>query len=125
MTKAEARQIIREVVRGERPWTDLRPLGMAARPAEGRGGFSPTFPGDTWIDVFDIARGLRASLGDPRRLREWAFVVEALPGEFAVEAHPASETVMDAVWSASFGEPLTEDQLRLIETLAHEDGQPS
>jgi len=116
---------IRQVVRGERPWTDLLPLGMEGGPQEKQCRFRPSFPGHTQVSIYDIARGFLTCLGDVSKLREWAFVVEAVPAEFDVENHPAGEAVLDALWSASFGEPLGEDQLAVLKELGEEQsGQP-
>ena len=120
--KAHAELLIEEVVAGDRPWTDLRPLGMEAQPDEGWCQFLPKFPDEVQVHVFHVVRGFRAFMHDSRRLREWAFVIEALPIDVVdVGLYPVGEAVMAAVWSASFGDPLRADQISLIEALAHED----
>jgi hypothetical protein len=120
--KANAELLIEGVVAGERPWTDLRPLGMEAQPDQGRCQFLPKFPDEVQVHIFHVVRGFRAYMHHPCQLREWAFVVEALPIDVVdVDIHPAGEAVMAAVWSASFGDPLRADQISLIEDLAHED----
>jgi hypothetical protein len=111
-------ELVRQVVRGERPWTDLRSLGMKLRPEEGYAADVP--PLDVKVDIKDLARGFIAHLKAPRALREWAFVMEALPTEFDAERHPSGEAVMDALWSASFGEPLDDAQVELLKNLAGE-----
>jgi hypothetical protein len=118
-----AAETVRQVVRGERPWTDLRPLGMAVRFEGGRCVFEDTGPLDLRVDVHDLARGFLAHLHDPSGLKEWAFVMEALPVDLDVEGHPEGETVLNALWSASFGEPLGEDQVEVLKELGR--GSPS
>jgi hypothetical protein len=116
---ATVEQIVREVVRGERPWTDLRSLGMDVRPEKGKA--DNLRPVDVKIGIHDLARGFMAHSHDPAALRAWAFVMEALDADFdAVTAHPAGEHMWDAIWSASFGNPLEEAQLRLIEEIDRE-----
>jgi hypothetical protein len=134
MTKAERRdsvtpeteapeQLVRQVVRGERPWADLRSLGMKLRPEEGYAADVP--PLDVKVGIQDLARGFVAHLPVPDALREWAFVMEALPTDFGAEQHPSGEAVMDALWGASFGEPLSDVQVELLKNLAGEcPGQP-
>jgi hypothetical protein len=98
---------------------------MEAVPQKGQCLFLPSFPRDVHVSAFDLARGFLTYLPDASRLKEWAFVMEALPGEFDVGSHPAGETVLDALWSASFGEPLCEDQIAVLEELGREEaGQP-
>jgi len=112
-------QIVREVVRGERPWTDLRSLGMDLQPEKGKA--SNLRPLEVKVDIHDLARGFVSHWHDPVALRAWAFVMEALEADFdAVTAHPSGEDIWDAIWSASFGDPLKETQVRLIEELARE-----
>ncbi len=109
-------ELVRRVVRGERPWTDLRSLGMQLRPDEGYAADVP--PLDAKVNLQDLARGFIVHLQAPHTLREWAFVMEALPTDFEADQHPSGEAVMDALWSASFGEPLSNVQVELLKTLA-------
>jgi hypothetical protein len=111
-------ELVRLVIRGERPWDDLRRLGIKLNPQAGYAADVP--PLDVHVDLHDLARGFVAYLDAPDALREWAFVVEALPLDFEAERHPGGESVMDALWSASFGEPLSDAQIELLKNLAGE-----
>ena len=63
-------------------------------------------------------------LHDPAALREWAFVMQAIPADLAaVEAHPDGEVVLGALWKASFGEPLSEAEIGVIKALTRERGE--
>ncbi len=116
-----AEKTILGVVRGERPWTDLRLLGMTDGPEEGSWQFPVAFPADTQVAVGDLARGLLAHLHDGPRLKEWATLMEALPYELVdAESHPEGQTVLDALWSASFGDPLGEKEIGVVTSLANE-----
>jgi hypothetical protein len=115
-----AERIVQQVVVGERLWTDLLPLGMEGGPSEARCQFHSSFPRDTRVSIHELARGFLTFLPDIRKLREWALVMEALPTEFAIENHPAGETVLNALWSASFGDPLSDDQIAVLVELAKE-----
>jgi hypothetical protein len=124
ITSAEsAAATIRQMVRGERPLTDLVPLGMDAGPQESRCYFLASFPADTRVTVHDLARGFLTYLHDATRLQDWAFVMEAMPADVDVENHPAGETVLNALWSASFGEPLSDDQLAVLKALGEEESK--
>jgi hypothetical protein len=109
---------IRQVVRGERPWTDLRALGLKLFPDEGRAEDIP--PVGVTVDVHDLAKGFLTHRNDPRALKQWAFVMEALPTDFQAEEHPAGEAVLDLLWAASFGDPIGEEGVRLLEKLDQE-----
>jgi hypothetical protein len=116
-----AEETIRDVVRGERPWTDLAPLGMTGGPSEGRCEFRASFPAATRVGVHDLARGFLTHYSDPCRLREWAFVMEAMPYDLTdAQDHPSGQLVLDAVWSASFGNPLAEREIAVITNLGNE-----
>ncbi len=137
MTKAEARQIIdsmgnfknldaencdaivRQVIRGERPWTDLRAQGMKLFPEEGRAEDIP--PQNVMVDLHDMARGFLTHLNDPQALKQWSFVMEALPTDFQAERHPAGEAVMDLLWNASFGQLPDEAGVALLMSLAQKN----
>jgi hypothetical protein len=71
--------------------------------------------------VQDVARGFLTHLSNPSALRKWAFVVEALDLDLDVENQPAAETLLNAVWDASFGNPIHADVIRTIEQLAQID----
>jgi hypothetical protein len=112
---------IREVARGERPWSDLRSFGMDLSPRAGHAYNLP--PTSVRVTVHDVASGFVSCLHDPTALREWAFVMETVPADFeAVEAHPEGEVVLGALWNASFGEPLSEAEIEVIHTLVGKHG---
>ncbi len=117
---ADVERAIRQVVRGERPWMDLCAMGMQVQLDQGVCRFDDSGPVEARVDIHDLARGFLTHMHDSRRLREWAFVMEGLPVDLDVEGHPAGEKVLDALWSASFGEPLTDDQIRVLEDLGGE-----
>ena len=88
--------------------------------------FDSSFPGDTRVSIHDLARGFLQHLRDPRSLREWAFIMEALPYELIdAEDHPARQNFLNALWSASFGDPLQEAEIGVITELARGDSIPS
>jgi hypothetical protein len=114
-------EAIRQVARGERHWAELRSFGLDFDPEAGRADRLP--PIDARVTVHDLASGFVSCLHDSRALREWAFVMEAVPADFeAVEAHPEGEVVLGALWNASFGEPLSEAELEVIRALANGRG---
>ncbi len=107
-------QIVREVVRGERPWIDLRRVGMRMQVVCNEYGWY------TWTDeiadepdvtvaLADVAVGLLKTWGDLEERRAWAFVLKA--GTFWTFPEEADEAAKDALIDAlsdvSFGdEPL-------------------
>jgi hypothetical protein len=123
-SSATVEEVIRQVIRGERPWTDLRSLGMDLRPETGEARDLP--PTDVKVDIHDLASGFVAQWHDPAALRAWAFTLQAVDADFEpVEGHPSGEAVLDALWKASFGEPLEAGQVEVITKLAAERRSPS
>jgi hypothetical protein len=82
-------ETVRQVVRGERPWTDLRAVGMQIRVEGTHCHFHNPRDVQATVNACDLAQGLRAYLHDPQKLREWAFVMEAANLDLDVETHPA------------------------------------
>jgi hypothetical protein len=114
-------EAIQQVARGERPWADLRAFGLVLQPDAGRADNLP--PTEAAITAHDLASGFLAYLDDPTALREWAFVMEAVPADTAaIEAHPDGEVVLGALWNASFGQPLSNAEIEVIKALARERG---
>jgi hypothetical protein len=115
---ASDQAVILQVVRGERPWTDLRQLGIRVEIEGTPCTYHNPRPIEATADVHDLARGFLAYWHDPRRLREWAFVLEASDIDLDTAGHPAGEQLLDALWRASFGESLGEAVFRTVAELA-------
>ncbi len=112
-------EVIRQVVRGEKPWTDLRNVGIDVRLDERRCAIENPGGLTARADVYDLAHGLLAYLPDPVALRTWAFILEAESfvdwGD--AERHPAWEPLWDALWCASFGDPVPEEAIKTAREL--------
>jgi hypothetical protein len=117
--REDSQEILRQVVRGERPWTDLGVVGIHVRREGDRHILENPQHISACVGVQDLARGFRTYLPDVHALREWAFLVEAMDVDLGeVECHPEGETLLEALWDASFGEPVSTKALRAIEQLA-------
>src|SRR5437764_1369299 len=93
----ESTTVVRQVVRGERPWHALRDLGMSVDPDAGQTADIP--PLEVRITAEDLALGFVAHLDNPEELRRWAFVMQAAPCDFStVAARPEGEWLLDALW---------------------------
>lgn len=111
---------IRQVARGDRPWTDLNTFGLELNPEAGRAENLP--PTNARVTAHDLASGFQTHRHDPNALRHWAFVMEAVDADFEdVEAHPQGEVVFTALRNASFGEPLSSEEVAVLVALAQKD----
>jgi hypothetical protein len=119
-TLAEDQEIIRQMVRGEIPWTQLKVIGISVALEDGRCHIENPKGIVAKADVHDLAKGLLSYLQHPGKLREWAYLMEAGSTilDLDVEDHPAGEPLMQALWKASFGEPISEDEKKMAEQLA-------
>src|SRR5512138_3012150 len=96
----ERESVVREVVRGERPWPELRAVGIeidvGATSVRVLEGLTPSVQ----VSAQDVAAGLLAHSYDSERLRDWARVVHGSIGliELDLEDHPEGENLLDALW---------------------------
>jgi len=112
------KETLRKIIRGERPLSDLRALSMDIEFGSDGHVLRVGHHISASADVHDLAKGFQTYRHDPEKLRDWAFFVEAADVELDVSSHPAGETLLNALWGASFGEPLSPDAVRAIEQLA-------
>jgi hypothetical protein len=114
-----AQEVIRQAVRGERPWADLRTVGITIQFNGAHCAIDNPHRLTAPADIQDLARGLLAHLQDPRALRTWAFILEAegFVDWGDAERHPGWEPLWDAVWRASFGEPVPEGAIKTAQEL--------
>jgi hypothetical protein len=71
------------------------------------------------LPLADLAAGLLRQWALGTTLREWAAVVLMLSDvQFQEAESPDEDRLLDAVWSASAGEPVPDDALRLARQLA-------
>lgn len=119
--REEDKELIQQVVRGERPWTDLASIGIDVQFEGNRCLIANPRGIVATADVHDVAAGLLAHQHDPHELQEWAYILEASSTflDLDVEQHPSGDALLDAVWRASFGEPLPADIIQLAEQLVH------
>jgi hypothetical protein len=71
------------------------------------------------LPLADLAAGLLRQWALGTTLRQWAAVVLMLPEvQFQEAEGPDEDQLLDALWSASAGEPVPDDALRLARQLA-------
>jgi hypothetical protein len=126
-------ELLLAIARGEANWRELNRFGIEPgldrEPATWR---EPASIPTVQPSLHDLAVGLLTHLPSPPALREWAQVIE-MTGCFdltALDGDPGGETLLQAVWSASFGEPIDEGTLRVLRRIAerrHDDepGSPA
>ena len=111
-------EILRAVVRGERPLDAL--TGVGVRLTFGDGGFRAEVPEwlGTEIPLADLARGLLSTSARGPELRKWAFTVLALDADFDEIDSTDGAALLDALWSASAGQAVSEQSLEVARQLA-------
>lgn len=109
-------------VRGERSWGEAQVPGISvdfqrwslneAPPAEA----TPVH-----ATLADVAQGFQEHLGEPEELRRWAFVVlnasNSIELDEAFESTEEGETLLEAMWDAAFGRPISPAACRIVEDL--------
>lgn len=115
-------KVILQAVRGERSLSNIELIGIRYSVSCSPVGYSLKLsdPRDFSVQVSpgDIAVGLLAHLHDPAQLREWAFLLLAFDFVAWDSGGAEGEIGLDALWDASFGKPLTDDQLSVLKLLA-------
>jgi hypothetical protein len=102
---------IKRAVRGEISWRDLAQSGIAVRVTEtGVQEFSG-LGHPVRVAAEDIAWGWLRTSANENTFRDWARLVHGAVGmvELDVERHPLGEQVLDALWHAAFGDPVTQE----------------
>lgn len=118
-TVAEVEKAIREVVRGGRDWRTLIEFGIrinltsTAVDTAGR----PLRPAR--VTIQDVAKGWLRHSGNDKSLREWVRVIHGGVGlvEFEFGDSREAEALLDILWRASFGEPISEETHRNVRRL--------
>lgn len=116
--------IVIQVVRGERPWNALQEVGIDIAFQSGRCFIDNTAHVEATAQAHDVAQGLIAYQDNPSALRTWAWILLAGSPflELALEQHHAGEVLLEALWDASFGQPLSEYAKAVSAQLARETG---
>lgn len=117
----DKRHLLLAIARGEADWRALERLGV-------KPGLDQSPP--TWwepdslpvvtVTAQDLATGLLAHLSSARARQEWAQAIEFC-GSFdlaPLAGDPGGDLVLDALWSASFGEPISDEPLAAIREIA-------
>ena len=125
MPESPANVVVLQVVHGERPLEDLENVGITIR-----------LEAETIIvenphrvvaaaSLVDLARGLLKHQDNPRDGQSWARVVLAGSSflDFRFDDSAASDTLIEGLWDAAFGKPVTQDALTLAKRLAKEGEQ--
>ncbi len=110
-------EMLREIVRGERPLTDLTMLGLEIESRHTGRVLRTNYPISAKMDIQDVARGFLFYKDDREKLRDWAFLVEAVDSDLNLSENTAGELIGDALWKACFGEPIGADVTQAIEQL--------
>jgi len=111
--------VLRAFVRGEVSTDALARLGYNLTSEVGGLRLDAPVSGGVELPLADLAAGLLRQWALGTTLREWAAVVLMLSDvQFQEAESPDEDRLLDAVWSASAGEPVPDDALRLARQLA-------
>jgi hypothetical protein len=128
---ANSRDLILEVVRGERPLADLKAAGVSLRfrKLDRRSreiNLKPHYDASLVVSptAVDLAKGLLSYQGRPKDLKNWgSFVLGADFIELEpLESDPDGDVILNAVWDAGFEGRLSHDGAQAARRLV---GQPT
>jgi len=113
-------QIIYEVVRGERPCTDLFQLGVKIEKVDDTWHFEFPQLEPVKLQISDVAYGLVKHRSNPDGLKKWARLI--LAGSFIdlsnCEEQTGWEVLLNALWDAMDTGQINNDALGIAEELA-------
>jgi hypothetical protein len=120
MTDPGSEALIRQIVRGEREWSDLATIGILILPvADGY-----EIVNDRQLSVVigsqDVAAGIIRLAATPERLTSWASLLMAgsLFTELDLGSSPDGEILLNALWDLMGGAQLDERTLAAARRLA-------
>ncbi|NBR32402.1 MAG: hypothetical protein EBT84_09590 [Sphingomonadaceae bacterium] len=97
-------QIIMGVVRGEKPWSDLSPLGVTR---DQLGWRLPRFDVPVYVTLKDLEAGLENNSTCPIKRREWAQFMLAASGLVEIDATEDAarrEVLLGKLWDIAFSD---------------------
>jgi len=112
-------QVVRAVVRGDRPIEALSGAGIQLEST--KGGLRVDIPAGFKVELplVDLAFGLLASWARGTELREWASTILAVSEiEFTEIDSRDGEALLDALWTAAAGEGVSDVSLEAARQLA-------
>lgn len=113
MRNSTPSDLIRECVRGLRSWDTLEAIGVSIEQVGERVVYSNPWNHVVPVLPEDVAEGLTRLQGDTSRLQAWAEVL--LGGSNFLELHLEDqhygETLLEALWEASAGEPVRQSAI--------------
>jgi hypothetical protein len=118
-------ETVRQIVRGQRPLTDLALAGMLLRVEGTRCQVDNPRRVETAVDVRDVAQGFLSYLHDPVALRLWALFLQAADVDLETGGSPEADTVLTALWDAAFGNPIAAETIAALRRIDQGDGHPA
>jgi hypothetical protein len=113
----EREVILLEVVRGHKPWTVLQRHGLNVSYYDGSWEFGVESDPPLLVSPSDISEGLLGLSSRPREQREWASFILAASSLLDLEYVQACDLLLEALWEATFGEPVQQSAYDLARSL--------
>lgn len=111
------------IVRGERRWGEAEVPGISVdleRWSLSEAPLAEATP--VHATLTDVAQGFQEHLDEPEKLRRWAFVVlnasNSIELDEAFESTEEGEALLEAMWDAAFGRPISPAARRIVGDLA-------
>ena len=98
------RQIVMDVVRGEKPWSDLIPFGVTR---DRHGWKFPKLDVPVCVTLSDLKAGLENNSSCPIKRKEWAQFMLAASGLVEIDATEdaaSREALLGSLWDIAFSD---------------------
>lgn len=102
--------LVRDVVRGIRSWRELAEAGVSVRVADDSVSVISPVAEPVPVTAEDVAAGWLRHSDNLESLRQWARLVHGAVSlvELQLEGHELGERLLENLWQAAFGEPVTQ-----------------
>jgi hypothetical protein len=120
MTEESSRELVREIVRGERHWSHLPLVGVSVRTQGGAVEVQNHVNFVVVPEVMDLAHGFKAYRNRSEDCRIWASILLAGSGFLdlgALEGRPVGDLLLEGLWDAAESGTISPQLTALVNNL--------
>ena len=111
---------LRDIVRGDRPWSELADIGISVKSHGDKVVIANPRQLSVSVGAADRAQGILNYKHDPVKIREWApmILADAISCDLRLKDDPDEQGLLAAMWDISFGKGLSKEGLTLAQRFA-------
>lgn len=124
MRESPESKTLRDIVRGDRAWSELVDIGIAVRINGDKIEIANPRQLSISVGADDLARGILSYKHDPVKIREWAVMIlaDAISCDLRLKDDADEQALLAVIWDLSFGKGLSDKGLALAQRFARRRG---